>query len=76
MLTLTAKEEMIRRLSFNCRHRRIQLQLSQQNVAVRAGLTVTGYAVIERGERLPNVYTVYRVAMALGTTINELVQER
>src|SRR5689334_22182158 len=39
------------------RQRREELGLTQQELADRAGLTVTAVAMIERGERAPNLDT-------------------
>jgi DNA-binding XRE family transcriptional regulator len=47
------------------RQRREELGLTQQELADIAGLTSTAVAMIERGERLPNLDTVARLCWAL-----------
>jgi DNA-binding XRE family transcriptional regulator len=58
------------------RERREQLGLTQQQLADIAQLTVTAVAMIERGERVPNLDTAARLCWALdaaaGVTPNEL----
>jgi transcriptional regulator with XRE-family HTH domain len=46
--------------------------LSQEVVAHNAGLTVSAYARIERGEANPTWTTVTQIAQALGVTLAEL----
>lgn len=47
------------------RKRREELGLTQQGLAGIAGLTVTAVAMIERGERAPNLDTAARLCWAL-----------
>jgi DNA-binding XRE family transcriptional regulator len=47
------------------RERREELGLTQQQLADIAELTVTGVAMIERGERAPNLDTAARLCWAL-----------
>lgn len=47
------------------RERREELGLTQQELADIAELTVTGVAMIERGERAPNLDTAARLCWAL-----------
>jgi DNA-binding XRE family transcriptional regulator len=58
------------------RERREELGLTQQELANIAELTVTAVAMIERGERLPNLDTAARLCWALdvaaGVTPEEL----
>lgn len=57
------------------RRRREELGLAQRELAEIAGLTVTAVAMIERGERAPNLDTAARLCwaldMAAGTTLPE-----
>lgn len=45
--------------------------LTQAELAVAAGLTITGVAMLERGERQPAWDTVVRLADALGVGVGE-----
>jgi DNA-binding XRE family transcriptional regulator len=58
------------------RQRREELGLTQQELADIAGLTSTAVAMIERGERSPNLDTAARLCWALdvaaGVTLEEL----
>jgi transcriptional regulator with XRE-family HTH domain len=45
---------------------------TQEDLAHKAGLTVTAYARIERGSANPTWTTVRRIAKALGVTLGEL----
>jgi transcriptional regulator with XRE-family HTH domain len=55
------------------RHFRENKAVTQEAVAHAAGLTVSTYARIERGEADPRWTTVMRIADALGVTASELV---
>ncbi len=53
---------------------REQLDLSQEELAQTAGLSVYTVSRLERGERVdPSVFTVDALAQELGTTIDELL---
>ncbi len=54
------------------RHRR---GMSQQTLADRSGLSRNFVAQIERGESVPTVATLTRLAVALATTVGELLGE-
>lgn len=64
------------RFSKELRKRREELGLTQQGLADIAELTVTAVAMIERGERAPNLDTAARLCWALdvaaGVTLEEL----
>jgi DNA-binding XRE family transcriptional regulator len=53
------------RFSSGLRAQRERQKLTQDQLAERAGLTVTAVAMIERGERLPSVDTAARLCWAL-----------
>ena len=53
--------------------RRIELGMSQRDVADASGLTQAAICHFERGRREPNLVNALRVAKALGTTIDHLV---
>lgn len=51
---------------------RLRSQLTQEEVADRAGLHVTYLSGIERGKRNPSLKNIRRLAMALDIPLNEL----
>ena len=64
------------RFSTELRKLREEHGITQQQLAEIAELTATGVAMIERGERVPNIDTVVRLCWALdvaaGVTLEEL----
>jgi transcriptional regulator with XRE-family HTH domain len=62
-------------LSANLRQLRTGQGLSQQAVANRAGLSRNFVAQIERGESVPTIATLERIATALGVSVAELLGE-
>jgi transcriptional regulator with XRE-family HTH domain len=56
------------------RRRRAELGLSQEAVALEAGMDQSQYSRIERGEVDPSIRTLTRIARALGTTPSELLR--
>ena len=60
------------RLASAIRDLRARADLSQEAVAHSAGLTVSAYARIERGEANPTWATVTQIAPALGVTLTQL----
>ncbi len=51
---------------------RRKLKLSQEEVAARAGMHVTTYGRIERGESNPPIQTINKIASALSVKVNSL----
>jgi transcriptional regulator with XRE-family HTH domain len=62
------------RLARALRELRRRRELSQEAVAHGAGLTVSAYARIERGEANPTWTTVTQIAGALGVSVAELAE--
>lgn len=56
------------------RHLREQRGLTQEDVAHKAGLTVTAVARVERGRTDPAWSTVRRIARALEVSLAEIAQ--
>lgn len=56
------------------RHFRKQAGLSQEEAGIRASLHRTEIGLLERGERLPRVDTLIKVAGALGVSAGELLE--
>lgn len=62
-------------LGDSIRKRREALSVSQEKFAEMTGHHRTYIGFLERGERTPNVYTLSRVARALGIKPSELLAE-
>jgi putative transcriptional regulator len=52
--------------------RRAELGWSQQRLATEAGLSQEGVSQIETGRRAPALVTAWRIAAALGTTLDQM----
>lgn len=63
------------RLAATIRRLREDREETQEALAFGAGLTLSGYGRIERGEANPVWTTVKEIASALGLTVGELVAE-
>jgi transcriptional regulator with XRE-family HTH domain len=57
------------------RDTRVRLDLTQKELAERAGMSTTGVAMIERGERQPTVDSLEKIAGALGLSVAELFSD-
>jgi transcriptional regulator with XRE-family HTH domain len=58
------------------RERRSSLQISQEELAVRAGLYRTYLSDVERGARNPSIKTIEKIAQALQVPVVKLFEER
>ena len=58
------------------RERRERLGLSQRALARRVGVSVAFVSCVERGERLPSLETLARLADCLGLSLDELALGR
>ena len=65
-----AELELARRFGANLRHVRKQADLSQEEVGFRASLHRTEVGLLERGERVPRIDTLMKLAGALGVRID------
>lgn len=57
------------------KQQRIELKLTQKQVAKAVGVSERQYIRIENGERLTNIDTAYRIAKLFNTTIEECFKE-
>ena len=62
------------RFGANLRRVRKQTGLSQEETALRASLNRTEVGLVERGERLPRIDTVVKLAGALGASLADLTE--
>ena len=58
----------------NVRRRRLELGLSQEALAERAGVHRTYIGMIERSEKNVTIYNIWRCANALGMAAHELLR--
>lgn len=56
----------------NLRNRRLQLLMSQEELAKKIGVTQTTIWLYERGEATPKIEIALRLARALGMTVEQL----
>lgn len=59
----------------NVRRRRLELDLSQEGLAERAGVHRTYVGMLERGEKNVTIYNIERIAQALGVEPHHLLQK-
>nr|WP_278406858.1 helix-turn-helix transcriptional regulator [Pseudomonas rhodesiae] len=59
----------------NVRRRRLELDLSQEELAERAGVHRTYVGMLERCEKNVTIYNIWRLACALDLTASELLIE-
>ena len=56
------------------RRRREAARLSQENLAADAGLHRNYVGLLERGQRVPSILVVEKLAAALGTSMSSLMR--
>ena len=66
------RDSVLATLGLNVRKRREARELTQENLAERAGLDATYISGIERGLRNPGIKNVAKLAKALGLSTAEL----
>jgi transcriptional regulator with XRE-family HTH domain len=59
----------------NVEWRRKELNLTQAQLAEKAGVTQGAISMIERGERVPSLDVLVKIADALGCKIDELIRK-
>lgn len=63
----------LKHLGDRIRERRKRLRLNQGEVAEKAGLVLSFFASVERGEGNPSVESLVKIANALGVPLTELL---
>lgn len=66
-------EEFAAKIPENLSKIRKQLRYTQKEVAEKAGLNPNYYAKVERGDGVPSVKTLYKIARALDVTVTDIV---
>ena len=57
----------------NLRKARLKADLTQEELADQVGITRNYYACLERGETLPSLTTLYKIAKATKTTMAQIL---
>lgn len=65
-------EALVRRLARSIRARRLELNLTQEDVAFDAGLSARHYQPLESGTANPTYQTLFKVARVLSVTVADL----
>jgi transcriptional regulator with XRE-family HTH domain len=61
-------------LAENIKERRLEKNMSQEELSGIVGVTRMAISYYEKGERVPDFYTGLRIAKALDTTAEELAE--
>jgi len=61
-------------LGIHLRNKRLELDLTQDELEEKASLSETVISKIENNERLPSSYTLYLITSAMGISIDQLNQ--
>lgn len=69
-MTITSKDKFLKEFGSELQSKRKVMGISQEELADRAKVHRTYMGRIERGESNPPVYTVFKIAKALGTKIS------
>ncbi len=64
--------ELNARIGERVRELRKQLSLTQEELAERAGISVSFLSMIERAERMPHLETLVRLTSALGVSLYDI----
>ncbi|MCD7714005.1 MAG: helix-turn-helix transcriptional regulator [Prevotella sp.] len=66
-------EDLLRLIGKNAQRYRKRLGLTQEKLAAKVGFHSTYIGMIERAERKISVVAAYKLANALGVTLNDLI---
>ena len=73
--TMTEHEEISRWIGERIRNRRVELGLSHEQLAVKAGLNRSTISLYESGNRVPTITSALRVAAALDVRLSDMIAE-
>ncbi|ALJ05182.1 hypothetical protein APS56_08620 [Pseudalgibacter alginicilyticus] len=68
-----SEKEIIKQIGDNVRQLRLERHLSQFQLQVDANVAKNQIGRIERGEHIPNIITVIKIAKALNVSISEII---
>lgn len=63
-------------IGYNIRNRRERLEMEQQELAARIGVTPAAISRIESGKRMPKLENLGKIAKALNCKPEDLLKER
>ena len=69
------EQEFLNILGKRVKLKRIEKELSQEKLAARADLSYRFISLLERGKQTPTIISLQRTALALDTTLSELLKE-
>ena len=67
------REQLTHQIGKNIRKMRLQQDLSQESLALSAGMHPAYFGRLERGEKCPTIDTLYKICNALNISIYELL---
>lgn len=67
------KKKILKNIGQRLKYFRTLKGISQENLAFKVGIDRTYIGAIEQGLRSPSIYCLFTLAVALDTTISELV---
>ena len=68
------KQQIMQATADRIRHLRKQKDISQEELALRAGINTVYYGQIERGQKCPTVDTLYKIAVGLEVPLPDLLR--
>ena len=72
---MKADEDLRRRFGETLRRRRKAIGIGQEKLAHKANVHRTHVSLLERGERLPSLMMIKKLAGALDTTMSKLIED-
>ena len=69
------KNKLLRNLGNNIRKQRLELNLSQEELAFKIDSARNFIGCIERAEKSPTIVTLAKIADAIGISLSELVKD-
>lgn len=70
------EQEYLKQIGLNIRRIRLEFEISQEELAIRAGLDRTYVGGVERGERNISVLNLKKIANALGFETSKILELR
>lgn len=74
VITKMQKQEIMQATADRIRRLRKQRDISQEELALRAGINTVYYGQIERGQKCPTVDTLYKIAVGLEVSLPDLLR--
>lgn len=68
------KQQIMQATADRIRYLRRQRDISQEELALRAGINTVYYGQIERGQKCPTVDTLYKIAVGLEVPLPDLLR--